>query len=281
MAAIGGAVIFGGVKAIARSAAVLIPFMSALYIIGCIVVISVNITELPAAIGAIVGGAFNPQGVAGGVLGALIIGFQHAAFSNAAGVGDAPIAHAAVKTDRPPTEGFVAALEPFFDTVCVNVLSSLAIVITGVYVLPDLDGVALTSAAFETVSPWFPYLLAVAVFLFAFSAILAYSYFGSKALGFLFGDKVWAENLFKLLVLAFVVLGAAASLDAVVEMADSLLFMMAVSNILGLYFLAGVIRGEFDDYWKRLKAGEFEADRADLLPVMRGRKSKVTQKGSR
>lgn len=257
LALIGGAVIFGGIKAIARSASILIPVMSATYIIGCLIVILTNIDQLTTAIAAIVNGAFNPQGIAGGIVGVLIVGFQRAAFSNAAGIGDSPVAHAAVKTNEPATEGFVAALEPFFDTVCVNTLSALAIVITGVYMIPDLDGVALTSQAFATVAPWFTFVLAFAVFLFAFSAVLAYSYFGSKALGFLFGNKTWAENIFKVAVLGFVVVGASLSLDAVVEMADSLLFMMSVANILGMYFLAKVIREEFTNYWARLHAGEF------------------------
>lgn len=270
MAIVGGLVILGGIKKIARTAAVMIPFMSAVYILGCLAVIGTNITELPNAIGAIIGGAFSPQGVAGGVFGALIVGFQRAAFSNSAGVGDAPIAHSAVKTDRPPTEGFVASLEPFFDTVCVNVLSATAIVISGVYTLDGLDGVELTSMAFSTVAEWFTYVLAVAVFLFAFSAILAYSYFGSKSLGFLFGNKTWAENVFKAVFLCFVVIGSAASLDAVVSLADSLLFTLAISNVLGMYFMVRMVRTDFEDYWRRLKAGEFEADRTDRPSLRSG-----------
>lgn len=270
MAGFGALVIFGGVKKIAKAASIMIPFMSATYIIGCILVIGVNITELGNAVGTIIGGAFNPQGVAGGVIGALIVGFQRAAFSNSAGVGDAPIAHSAVKTDRPPTEGFVASIEPFFDTICVNVLSALAIVITGAYLQEGLDGVQITSAAFETVAVWFTYVLAIAVFLFAFSAILAYSYFGAKSLGYLIGDKDWVENVYKSLVLLFVVVGSAMGLGAVVALADSLLFTMAVFNIIGLYFLAPVVRREFDAYWKRYKAGEFEADRKDRRKALAG-----------
>lgn len=272
VALVGATVIFGGVKKIARTASVLVPFMSATYIIGCIVVILTNFSEIGNAIAIIVGGAFNPEGVAGGALGALIVGFQRAAFSNAAGVGDAPVAHSAVKTNRPATEGFVAALEPFFDTVFVNVLSGLAIVITGVYVLPDLDGVALTSEAFGTVSPWFTYVLAVAVILFAFSAILAYSYFGAKALGFLFGNKLWAENIFKTAVLCFVVFGSSLSLGSVVGMADSLLFMMSIANILGMYFFAKVLRKEFKDYWSLLNAGDFEDNRTDAIDIVKSKK---------
>ena len=263
MAVLGALVIFGSVKKIAKAASIMIPFMSATYILSCITVIVVNFSALPEAISTIVAGAFNPQGVAGGFLGVLIIGFQRAAFSNAAGVGDAPVAHSVVKTDRPPTEGFVAALEPFVDTICVNVVSALAVVVTGAYLVPGLSGVEITSAAFGTVAPWFTYVLAVAVFLFAVSAILAFSYFGAKSLGFLFGDKNWIENIYKALMLLFTVIGTAGGLGAVVTLADSMLFLMAVFNIIGLYFLAPIVRREFDDYWRRLKAGEFEADRTD------------------
>lgn len=266
MAVLGGIVILGGVKAIGRVAAGIIPLMAITYIVGCFAVIAVHITLLPAAFSAIFTEAFNPQSAAGGVLGALIIGFQRAAFSNAAGVGDAAIAHSAVKTDRPATEGFVAAIEPLFDTVILNTISALAIIITGAYLLPeaiDVGGVALTSMAFGTVSPWFPYVLAVAVFLFAFTSILSYSYYGSKALGFLFGNAPKAEAVFKIVLLVFTVIGSAIALGPVIALADSLLFLLAVVNIIGLYFLAKVIRKEILSYWSGLKAGDYEVDRPD------------------
>ena len=266
MAVMGGLVILGGIKAIGRVAAGIVPFMTAVYILGCIAVILTNIGMLPTAVSAIFTGAFSPQGIGGGIVGVMIVGFQRAAFSNAAGIGDAAIAHSAVKTDRPATEGFVAAVEPFFDTVIVNSLSAMAIVITGAYLAPgamEVGGVALTSMAFETVGAWTKPVLAVAVFLFAFTSILAYSYYGAKSLGFLFGDKPAAENVFKITLLVFTVIGSSVALGPVVMLADSVIFMLAIFNIIGLYFLAGIIREEIMGYWDRLKAGEFEADRLD------------------
>lgn len=268
MAVLGGVVIMGGVKAIGRVASGLIPLMALLYITGCFAVIAVHIHLLPEAIGAIFAGAFNPEGVVGGVVGVMIIGFQRAAFSNAAGVGDAAIAHSAVKTDRPATEGFVAAIEPLFDTVILNTISALAIVITGAYLIPEaqeLGGVALTSMAFATVASWFPYVLAVAIFFFAFTSILALSYFGSKGLGFLFGDAPVAENVFKVTLLAFTVIGSAIALGPVILLADSLVFALGLVNVIGLYFLAKVIRAEVVGYWTHLKNGDYEADRTDEI----------------
>ena len=266
MAAMGGLVILGGIKAIGRVASGIVPFMTAVYILGCIAVILTNIGMLSTAVSAIFSGAFSPQGIGGGIVGVMIVGFQRAAFSNAAGIGDAAIAHSAVKTDRPSTEGFVAAIEPFFDTVIVNSLSAMAIVITGAYLAPgamEVGGVALTSMAFETVGSWTQYVLAVAVFLFAFTTILAYSYYGAKGLGFLFGDKRAAENTFKIVLLIFTVIGSSVALGPVIKLADAMLFSMAIFNIIGLYFLAKVIRKEIVGYWDRYKVGEFEADRVD------------------
>lgn len=266
MAILGGIVILGGVKAIGRVASGIIPLMALTYIVGCFAVIFVHIDLLGNAIMAIFNGAFNPEGIAGGVIGVMIVGFQRAAFSNAAGVGDAAIAHSAVKTDCPATEGFVAAIEPLFDTVILNSISALAIVITGAYLFPDaieVGGVALTSMAFATVAPWFPYVLAVAVFLFAFTSILAYSYYGAKSLGFLFGDAPKAENVHKVVLLIFTVIGSAIALGPVIMLADSLLFLLGVVNILGLYFMAKIIRKEVVGYWNHLTAGDYEVDRTD------------------
>ena len=261
MALLTGAVIFGGIKSIARATSILVPFMAITYVLGCLTVIVVNIENLPSAFGQIVTGAFSPEGVTGGVIGSLIVGFQRATFSNAAGLGDAAVAHSAVRTDRPPTEGFVASLEPFIDTIIICSMTAITIVVTGVWQRPDAEdvgGVTLTSDAFATVLPWFPYVLALAVFLFAYSTILAYAYYGSKGSGYLFGDSQTAENVFKAVVLIFTVIGAAAALGPVVLFADSIFFLLSISNVLGLYFLARIIKRDFTEYWTKLHAGEFE-----------------------
>lgn len=258
-----GLVIIGGIKSIARVTGKIVPFMGITYVLACLIVIIVNIGEVPSAFNAIITGAFNPEGVAGGLIGALIVGFQRAAFSNEAGLGSAAVAHSPVRTDRPATEGFVASLEPFIDTIVVCTMTALTIVISGAYLDPDfansenVDGVSLTSRAFESVLPWFPYVLTLAVVLFAFSTMISYSYYGTKGTGYLFGDSKLAENVFKVIFLVFTVLGAAAGLGAVITFSDCVIFLMSLGNIIGLYFMAKVIRQEFDSYWSDLKSGKW------------------------
>ena len=176
------------------------------------------------------------------------------------------MAHSAVRTKEPATEGFVALLEPFIDTIVICTMTALTIIITQAYLNPDaseLGGVALTSNAFETVLPWFPGVLAVAVVLFAFSTMLSWSYYGMKATGYLFGDSQLAENVFKGVFLGFTVLGSVAGLASVINFSDSMIFLMSLPNVLGLYLLAQVIRAEFAHYSARLESGEIKefADR--------------------
>lgn len=259
-AVLAGAVIIGGIKSIARVTEKIVPLMAIVYILACLTVIIVNIGQVPWAFGQIISGAFAPEGVAGGLIGALIVGFQRAAFSNEAGLGSAAVAHSPVKTDRPATEGFVAALEPLIDTIIICTMTALAIVITGTYASQDaesLGGVGLTSRSFATVIPWFPLVLAFAVVMFAFSTMISYSYYGMKGTGYLFGDSRLAENVFKVVFLLFTVIGAAAGLDAVITFSDSVIFLMSLGNIIGLYMLAKVIRREFDDYRRELREGKF------------------------
>ncbi len=258
-AAVAGAVIIGGIKSIARVTEKIVPFMAVFYIAACIIVLLWNFTSIPEAIGAIFTGAFTPEGVAGGAIGALIVGFQRAAFSNEAGLGSASVAHSAVRTKEPATEGFVAMLEPFIDTVVICTMTALTIVITGAYKNPDaseLGGVALTSDAFETVLPWFPNVLAIAVVLFAFSTMISWSYYGMKATGYLFGDSVLAENVFKGVFLVFTVIGSAAALGPVINFSDSMIFLMSIPNLIGLYLMAPVIRSVIQSYYQRVQSGE-------------------------
>lgn len=255
-----GLVIIGGIKSIAKVTEKIVPFMAVLYVSACLVVLISNAGQIPSAFGEIFSGAFNPSGVAGGIVGVLIVGVQRSAFSNEAGFGSAAIAHSAVKTKEPATEGHVALLEPFIDTIIVCTMTALTIVITGVWNDPeaaDGDGVRLTSSAFETVIPWFPNVLALAVVLFAFSTMISWSYYGMKALGFLFGDNQIAEQVFKLVFCGFVILGAATALDVVLGFSDAMLFAMSLANILGLYLLAGVLRKEVKQYLAKVKSGEF------------------------
>lgn len=261
MAALTAAVILGGIKTIARTTSLLVPFMTMLYVTGCLVVILTNIGGVPTALVEIITGAFSPEGVAGGVVGSLVVGLQRATFSNSAGVGDAAVAHSAVKTNRPASEGFVASLEPFIDTIIVCSMTAMTIVLTGTWQgadVQEVSGVTLTSRAFETVAPWFSYVLALAVLLFAYSTILSNSYYGMKGFGYLLGDSPRAEVAYKCIFLCFTVIGAASALGPIILFADSAFFLLALCNVIGLYFLAAVVRREFDTYWAGLKAGEFK-----------------------
>jgi AGCS family alanine or glycine:cation symporter len=254
-----GLVIIGGIKSIARVTEKLVPAMAVVYVTACVVVIFGNIGEVPAAFGEIFQGAFAPPAAVGGVLGVLIVGFQRAAFSNEAGIGSAAIAHSAVRTKQPATEGYVALLEPFIDTVVICTMTALTIVISGAWADPDaaeLGGVTLTSRAFESVLPWFPNVLAVAVVLFAFSTMISWSYYGMKATRYLAGDSVLAENLFKLVFCIFVVIGASLALGPVIGISDSMIFLMAIPNVLGLYLMAKVIKKEITQYRQKLNDGE-------------------------
>lgn len=280
MALFTAAVLLGGIKSIARVTEMMVPLMAIIYVTGCLTVILFNAPHIPAALGEIITGAFSPEGVAGGAIGSLIVGFQRATFSNSAGVGDAPTAHSVVKTNRPATEGFVASLEPFVDTIIICSMTALTIVVTETWRGAEgIEGVTITSNAFATVAAWFPYVLAVAVVLFAYSTILSNSFYGMKAFGSLFGDNRAAENVYKFVFCCFTVIGAAAALGPVVLFADSVFFLLALCNVIGLYFLAKVIRREFLDYWRQLHAGEFE-----VIPpaerVMFGAQAARTQRTS-
>ena len=259
MAVLVAVVIIGGIKNIARVTDKLVPFMAVLYLTSCVVVLVANYDSIPGAFGDIFAGAFAPEGVAGGIVGVLITGVQRAAFSNEAGLGSAAIAHSAVKTDRPVTEGYVSLLEPFIDTVVICTMTALTIVITGAYLGDDTgDGVQLTSTAFETVIPWFPIVLAIAVFLFAYSTMLAWSYYGAKATAYLFNESKVADTVYKIVFLCFTVIGAAASLGPIIGFSDAMIFAMSIPNIIGLYLLARVVKRELTGHEKDLKSGDLK-----------------------
>lgn len=266
IAALVGVVLLGGIKSIASVTSRLVPAMAAIYVAACLVVILVNITAVPAAFGTIVDEAFNPQGVAGGILGALIVGFKRAAFSNEAGLGSAPIAHSAAKTRHPASEGLVALLEPFIDTVIVCTMTALTIVIANPASWGEardgesIGGVTITSDAFETVLPWFPYILTVAVLLFAFSTVLTWGYYGLKAWTYLFGRSRASELIFKVLYTVFAVAGSLLTLQTLIDLADAVLFTLAVINIIGLYLLAPVVKRELSSFLQFVRARDRGAD---------------------
>lgn len=251
-------VIIGGIRSIARVTSKLVPFMALLYVSTAFIVIGVNAAALPGAVVTIVTEAFSPGGVTGGMIAVLILGFRRAAFSNEAGIGSAAIAHSAVRTKEPVTQGFVAMLEPFIDTVVICTLTALVITLT-VYdpaLLNDgtINGVELTSSAFASVIPWFPYVLAVVVMLFAYSTMISWSYYGLEGFIYIFGPKRWAKVMFNSIFCLFVIVGCTTQLDAVLDFSDAMIFAIALANVLGLYLLVPVVKRELDDYWARKRS---------------------------
>lgn len=260
LAILTGIVVVGGISRIGKVTAKLVPGMAGLYLLGGLAVLAVNADQLPAAVAAIVHGAFSGEAAYGGVLGALIVGFRRAAFSNEAGLGSAAIAHSAVRTREPMTEGFVALWEPFIDTVVICTMTALVIIVSGQYLQQGLDGVALTSNAFATVMPWFPYLLTVAVFLFAYSTMITWGYYGTKAVGYLTRESPLAMNAFKAVFLVMTVVGCSMQLGSIVGIADAMLLLMSVPNLIGVTLLLPAVRRELEAYRGRLRAGTLRTD---------------------
>ena len=249
-------VIVGGIKSIARTTVKLVPFMAVLYVVLAVAVLAFNAAELPGAMVQIWQGAFTAEGISGGLVGVMIIGFRRAVFSNEAGLGSAAIAHSAVRTDEPVTEGFVSLLEPFIDTVVICTLTALVIVTT-VYdpamASSGVSGIEMTTSAFESVFSWSPIPLSIAAVLFAYSTMISWAYYGLKAFTYLTGQHWLADMGFKLVYCSFIVLGSSVQLGALVDLSDALVFVVAIPNLLGLYFLAPVVKREMLSYRERLE----------------------------
>lgn len=256
IAVIVGVVIVGGLKGIAKVTDKVVPSMAALYILMCLIVIGANITEVGTAFSLIIEGAFSPKAMYGGFLGVLVLGFQRAAFSNEAGLGSASIAHSAAKTEHPVSEGFVALLEPFIDTVVVCTLTALVLIFTGTYEGHSETGSALTAVAFGKVIPGGNIFLTVAIILFAFSTILTWSYYGVQAAQSLFGETKLVTNIFKVVFLLTVVLGASIGLGAVIDFADMMFLTLAIPNLIGLYLMSGEVSNDLKEYFSKVKSGE-------------------------
>ncbi len=266
-----GIVIIGGIKKIASVTEKIVPFMAGIYVLASLVIIFANIEYIGDAISMIFAGAFTPEAGLGGVIGVIIVGFQRAAFSNEAGAGSAAIAHSAVKTKYPASEGIVALLEPFIDTVVICTMTALVIIFfnmdagafdygnaVGSTVLLNesgtyIGGVDLTSMAYDSVIPGFRYILTIAIILFAFSTMISWSYYGLQSWKYLFGRGKRADVVYKALFLLFVVIGAAATLDAVIKFSDAMILALVFPNMIGLLFLYPKVREELDRYMKDIK----------------------------
>ena len=269
MAAIVALILIGGIKSIAKVTEKLVPIMVGIYIAGALAVLFAHTTEIPAAIGKIIGGAFNNDAMYGGIIGVLIQGFRRASFSNEAGIGSASIAHSAARTNEPVSEGIVALLEPFIDTVVICTMTALVIIISdyGAFEQSEvlasaqagnLQAINLTSSAFSSTLSWFPVILSVAVILFALSTMISWSYYGLKAWTYLFGESQLSSLAYKTLFCLFVVIGSAISAQSVFDFGDAMIFAMCFPNMLGLYFLAGEVKHDLNDYLKRVRSGEIK-----------------------
>ena len=256
-----GIVIIGGIKRIGKVAERIVPLMAVIYVGAALIIILLNYHLIPDAVVLIVKSAFKPQAAVGGFVGVMIQGFRRGTFSNEAGVGSAAIAHSAVKTKYPASEGIVALLEPFIDTVVICTMTALVLVITnlkyGLFSYGDksLDGkgVELTASAFDSVIPHFSIILTIAVILFAFSTMLSWSYYGLQGWKFIFGRGKKADMVYKLLFLFFVIIGASVKLGSVLDFSDAMIFAMVFPNMIGLFFLAPKVREELIKYLKAIK----------------------------
>ena len=273
-----GIVIIGGIKRIASITEKIVPFMAGIYVLASLIIIFANIKYIGDAFGLIFEGAFSPMAGLGGLMGVLIVGFQRAAFSNEAGAGSAAIAHSAVKTKYPASEGVVALLEPFIDTVVICTMTALVIIFFNIdgtnlqsvfnygavegsnvmitATVEQLGGVDLTSMAFDSVIPGFSYILTIAIVLFAFSTMISWSYYGLQSWKYLFGKGKTADLVYKILFLLFVVVGAAATLDAVIKFSDAMILALVFPNMIGLFFLFPKVREEMKRYVDAIKASK-------------------------
>lgn len=278
LAVLVGLVIIGGIKRIASVTEKIVPLMAVIYVLACLTIIIMNLQHVGTAVSEIVSGAFTPKAGLGGMIGVLLVGFQRAAFSNEAGAGSAAIAHSAVKTKYPASEGIVALLEPFIDTVVICTMTALVIVFFNIegdqfsygdtanskvtLTSPEpggptaIGGVDLTSAAFESQISWFPKVLTVAVCLFALSTMISWSYYGLQSWKFLFGKSQASDLTFKLLFLVFIVIGASVKLDAVIKFSDAMILALVFPNMIGLFLLAPKVREELSGYLAAIKRSD-------------------------
>ncbi len=260
-----GITIIGGIKRIATVTEKLVPLMAVIYIIACLIVIGTHISYVGTAFSQIFSQAFNPQAGLGGLIGVLVIGFRRAAFSNEAGAGSASIAHSAVRTKYSASEGLVALLEPFIDTIVICTMTALVIIIfngNGAFEYgsqavtingQSYQGATLTSLAFGDTISWFPHVLTVAIFLFAVSTMISWSYYGQQAWMYLFGRSKTMEITYKLLFLAFIIIGASANMSSVWGFSDAMILAMVFPNMIGLLFLFPVVKDQLEKFEKAIK----------------------------
>lgn len=266
IASLTAAVIIGGITRISAFTERLVPFMVAIYLGASLWILGSYYHKIDDAFILIFSEAFNTSAVYGGIIGSLVQGFQRAVFSSEAGIGSSPVAHAPVKTKYPVRQGFVALYEPFIDTVVICTMTALVIIITGVYepdgiyapLIAAKEGAALTSVAYGSVIWWFPTILSISIFLFAFSTMISWSYYGERAWVYLFGSKF--SIVYKILFLSLSVIATVVSTDIMVDFSFMLMLAMALPNILGLFILGTDVKKQLEEYLKKLKSGELDKE---------------------
>lgn len=250
-----GLVIIGGIKSIARVTDKIVPLMILLYVGSAVLIIGMHYDFIGQAFADIFNGAFSADAAKGGFLGVMIMGFRRAAFSNEAGVGSASIAHSASKTNKPISEGIVSLLEPFIDTVVICTMTALVLIFTGYAQNPQgLDGVALTTAAFKSQFSWFDIVLTIAIFLFAFSTMISWSYYGMKSWAYLVGETPKAQMIYKVIFLLCTIVGTSSGKGAVMDFSDMMILGMAFPNVIGLLIMSGEVKQDLKAYWADLRA---------------------------
>jgi AGCS family alanine or glycine:cation symporter len=266
LAALTGLVIIGGIKRIADTTSKIVPLMVTIYISASLWILISHFDAIPSAFALIFTEAFAPTAVAGGMIGVIVQGFQRAVFSSEAGLGSAPVAHAPARVKYPVRQGMVALYEPFIDTIIVCTMTALVIIITGVWdpangygaLIEAKEGAALTSAAYGTVISWFPTVLSISIFLFAFSTMISWSYYGERAWVYLFGTK--SSIFYKLMFLSFIIMASVVDTSIMVDFSFYLILAMALPNILGLYILSGDVKTELKIYLEKLRSGELDKE---------------------
>ena len=286
-------VIIGGIRRIASVADKIVPLMCSVYVLAGLFILIKNVDKIPTAFTEILSGAFTPAAYTGGFFGVLIQGFRRAAFSNEAGVGSAAIAHSAAKTEYPIREGIVALLEPFIDTVVICTMTALVIVITGAYDytnhdthpdfrdqvsfkageqapqnVPSVQGAALTSLAMDKEINGFRYVLAFATFLFAYSTMISWSYYGERCWAYLFGDG--SSMVYRCIFLVFTFLGSVISVGNILDFSDLMIFGMMIPNMVGLFLLSNKVKRDLDAYWVKLKSGDMDREHKENVKAGRG-----------
>jgi len=256
-----GIVILGGIRRIANVAGVIVPFMCSFYVIGALFILILNASVIPDALALIIKHAFTPYAACGGALGtavsqAIRYGVARGVFSNESGLGSAPIAHAAAQTREPVREGMVAMLGPLIDTLIICTMTALVILVTNAH-QSGFDGGALTAHAFEKgLFGYGQYLVGFGLMFFAFSTLIAWSYYGDRCAEYLFGER--AIPIYRWIYVGFIPIGAVGGLKIIWTVADIFNALMAIPNLIGLMLLSGVVARETKNYCQRLKNGEFK-----------------------